>query len=101
MAHLSPCAGAAASLRPLPPVIVHIIERIDATARHCQRTLAAGAHADPAAFAEAQLLLPELAATRAEMLRFHEINDAITAQVSGHKAQAKKAQQAQKAGGAQ
>ena len=30
-----------------------------------------------------------------------EINDAITAQVTGHKAQAKKAQQAQKAGGAQ
>ena len=91
MAHPSPCAGAAASLRPLPPVIVQIIERIDATARSCQRTIAAGAQADPAAFAEAQLLLPELAATRTEMLRFHELN----ALVARQKAQAKKAGGAQ------
>ena len=97
MAHPSPCAGAAASLRPLPPVIVHIIERIDATARHCQRTLAAGAHADPAAFAEAQLLLPELAATRAEMLRFHEIDQISKNHAHAARQQAKKAQ----AGGAQ
>ena len=95
MAHPTPHAAAAA--RPLPPVIVHIIERIDATARSCQRTVAAGAHADPAAFAEAQLLLPELAATRAEMLRFHEINALIARQA----AQAKKARRAAQAGGAQ
>ena len=90
MAHPTPNAA-----RALPSVIVHIIERIDATARSCHRTLAAGAHADPAAFAEAQLLLPELAATRAEMLRFHEID-----QLSKRRAHAAR-QQAKKSGGAQ
>ena len=93
MAHHPRTPGA----RALPPVIVHIIERIDATARHCQRTLAAGAHADPAAFAEAQLLLPELAATRAEMLRFHEIDQISKNHAHAARQQAKKSQ----AGGAQ
>ncbi len=95
MAHPTP--HAAAAVRALPPVIVHIIARIDATARSCQRTLAAGAHADPAAFAEAQLLLPELAATRAEMLRFHEIDQISKNNALAARQQAKKSQ----AGGAQ
>ena len=92
MAHPTACAA-----RPLPPVIVHIIERIDATARSCRRTVAAGAHADPAAFAEAQLLLPELAVTRAEMLRFHEIDQLSKNHAHAARQPAKKAQ----AGGAQ
>ena len=95
MAHPTACAA-----RPLPPVIVHIIERIDATARSCRRTVAAGAHADPAAFAEAQLLLPELAVTRAEMLRFHEIN-ALSARQAAKAKKAHQAHQAAQAGGAQ
>ena len=92
MAH--PTATAA---RALPPVIIDIVKRIDATTLSCHHTIAAGRDADPENYDEALLLLPELAATRADMLRFHEIDQLYKDKVRAERAalrQAKKAHQA-------
>ena len=98
MAHPTPNAAAAA--RALPPIIIDIVKRIDATTLSCHHTIAAGRDADPENYDEALLLLPELAATRADMLRFHEIDQLYKDKVRAERAalrQAKKAHPAKPA----
>ena len=89
MAH--PTATAA---RALPPVIIDIVKRIDATTLSCHHTIAAGRDADPENYDEALLLLPELAATRADMLRFHEIDQLYKDTVRAERAALKQAKKA-------
>ena len=90
----------ATTARALPPVIIDIVKRIDATTVSCHHTIAAGRDADPENYDEALLLLPELAATRADMLRFHEIDQLYKDKVRAERAalrQAKKSHPAKPA----
>ncbi len=67
------------SARTLPPAVFYIIRSIDATTVRCQKTVAAGPLADPHAYAEAVFMLPELAATRIEMLELYQVSSEFIA----------------------